>query len=98
MTTNKALEQLQTEHQLILDAAGEGIYGLDGEGRITFSNAAATEILGWRIEDVRWRSRRPARIARRKIEPELRELIRRMAREKPLRGQRRIRAQLEWAT
>ena len=45
----------------------------------------------------RWRSRRPARIARRKIEPELRELIRRMARENPLRGQRRIRAQLEWA-
>ena len=55
MTTNKALEQLQTEHQLILDAAGEGIYGLDGDGRITFSNAAATEILGWRIEDVRGR-------------------------------------------
>ena len=53
MTTNKELEQLQTEHQLILDAAGEGIYGLDGDGRITFSNAAATEILGWRIEDVR---------------------------------------------
>ena len=53
MTTNKELEQLQTEHQLILDAAGEGIYGLDSEGRFTFSNAAATEILGWRIEDVR---------------------------------------------
>lgn len=53
MTTNKELDQLQTQHQLILDAAGEGIYGLDGDGRITFSNAAATEILGWRIEDVR---------------------------------------------
>ena len=53
MTTNKELQQLQTDHQLILDAAGEGIYGLDGDGRITFSNAAATEILGWRIEDVR---------------------------------------------
>jgi len=53
MTTNKELEQLQTQHQLILDAAGEGIYGLDGNGMITFSNAAATEILGWRIEDVR---------------------------------------------
>ena len=53
MATNKELEQLQTQHQLILDAAGEGIYGLDGNGRITFSNAAATEILGWRIEDVR---------------------------------------------
>ncbi len=55
MTTNKDLAQLQTEHQLILDAAGEGIYGLDGEGRITFSNAAATQILGWKIEDVRGR-------------------------------------------
>ena len=53
MTTNKDLEQLQIQHQLILDSAGEGIYGLDGDGRITFGNAAATEILGWRIEDVR---------------------------------------------
>ena len=53
MTTDKELGQLQTEQQLILDAAGEGIYGLDGDGRIIFSNAAATEILGWRIEDVR---------------------------------------------
>jgi PAS domain S-box-containing protein len=50
--TSKELSKLQTQHQLILDAAGEGIYGLDCEGRITFSNAAATEILGWRIEDV----------------------------------------------
>jgi len=45
--------QLETHHQLILDAAGEGIYGLDNEGRITFSNAAATEILGWHLDDVR---------------------------------------------
>ena len=53
MTTDKEMQQLQTEHQLILDAAGEGIYGLDSDGRITFSNAAATKILGWRFEDVR---------------------------------------------
>ncbi len=46
------LSRLQTEHQLILDAAGEGIYGLDCSGKITFSNAAATDILGWKIEDV----------------------------------------------
>jgi len=44
---------LQIKHQLILDAAGEGIYGLDCDGRITFSNAAATAILGWKLEDVR---------------------------------------------
>ena len=52
MPTNDKLSQLQTQHQLILDSAGEGIYGLDGDGKITFINAAATEILGWRQEDV----------------------------------------------
>jgi PAS domain S-box-containing protein len=48
---NKTLEQLaslQSKHQAILDAAGEGIYGLDSQGRTTFGNAAATEILGWK--------------------------------------------------
>lgn len=50
--TYEELSQLQIQHQLILDAAGEGVYGLDCNGKITFSNAAATEILGWKIEDV----------------------------------------------
>jgi len=49
------LEQLRTTYQLILDAAGEGIYGLDSEGRITFSNAASTAILGWQGEDIKGR-------------------------------------------
>ena len=53
MAKKDELSRLQTQHQLILDSAGEGIYGLDGEGRITFSNAAATQILGWKLEDVR---------------------------------------------
>ena len=43
---------LQLQHQLILGAAGEGIYGLDSEGRLTFGNAAAATILGWQTEDV----------------------------------------------
>ena len=47
-----ALEQLQTTYQLILDAAGEGIYGLDKDGLITFSNMASTEILGWKGADM----------------------------------------------
>ncbi len=50
-STKSAL--LEANHQQILDAAGEGIYGLDCDGNITFSNAAATEILGWHIDDVR---------------------------------------------
>ncbi len=40
--------QLRTRYELILEAAGEGIYGLDAEGRITFGNAATLAILGWK--------------------------------------------------
>ncbi len=50
--TEDELRRLLNTHQLILDAAGEGIYGLDCEGKTTFVNSAATEILGWRDEDV----------------------------------------------
>ena len=46
------LTELQKEHRLILDSAGEGIYGLDCEGHITFGNAAAFDIVGWHTEDV----------------------------------------------
>ena len=46
------LRQLRTRHELILNAAGEGIYGLDCEGRTTFGNAATMEILGWNPEEI----------------------------------------------
>lgn len=46
------LERLRTEYQLILNAAGEGIYGLNRDGLITFSNAASTEILGWKSNNI----------------------------------------------
>ena len=39
---------LQRRHQLILSAAGEGIYGLDCDGNATFVNEAAIRILGWK--------------------------------------------------
>ena len=38
--------------QLILAAAGEGIYGVDVDGRATFANPAAERMLGWRAEDL----------------------------------------------
>jgi len=46
------LRRLEREHALILEAAGEGIYGFDREGRGTFVNTAARQILGWTSEDL----------------------------------------------
>ncbi|MEN8131671.1 MAG: sigma 54-interacting transcriptional regulator [Pseudomonadota bacterium] len=46
------LRYLRTRHELILNAAGEGIYGLDSNGKATFGNAATMEILGWKPEEV----------------------------------------------
>lgn len=37
---------------LILNSAGEGIYGLDLEGRATFVNPAAARMLGWEVQDL----------------------------------------------
>jgi diguanylate cyclase (GGDEF)-like protein/PAS domain S-box-containing protein len=40
-------EQLGHRNQLILDSAGEGIYGLDQEGKTTFVNPAAAALTGF---------------------------------------------------
>ena len=52
MKADDELQRLRTRHQLILDSAGEGVYGLDADGNTTFANEAATRILGWHAEDV----------------------------------------------
>ncbi|MFN3235885.1 MAG: sigma-54 interaction domain-containing protein [Pseudomonadales bacterium] len=52
MTDQTSLDPSYTSHQLILNALGEGVYGLDKEGRGTFVNEAATRILGWKPEDI----------------------------------------------
>ncbi|MEN8207574.1 MAG: sigma 54-interacting transcriptional regulator [Pseudomonadota bacterium] len=44
------LEQIRQQHNLILQAAGEGIYGLDCEGKTTFVNPAAARMLGWEAD------------------------------------------------
>jgi PAS domain S-box-containing protein len=41
------IERLKQEHRLILDCAGDGIYGVDHQGNCTFINAAANKLLGW---------------------------------------------------
>ncbi|WP_135502111.1 sigma 54-interacting transcriptional regulator [Roseovarius aestuariivivens] len=44
--------ELERQNQLILNAAGEGIYGVNAEGKTTFVNRAAREMLGWTAEDL----------------------------------------------
>jgi PAS domain S-box-containing protein len=45
--SEEELAQLSLQNRLILDSAGEGIYGLDMSGRITFINPAASQMLGF---------------------------------------------------
>ncbi|SCZ49610.1 PAS domain S-box protein [Thiohalomonas denitrificans] len=45
--TRAELRQMEHRNALILSAAGEGIFGLDREGRATFINPAAVEMLQW---------------------------------------------------
>ncbi|OSQ52659.1 sigma 54-interacting transcriptional regulator [Marivita geojedonensis] len=44
--------ELERQNQLILNAAGEGIYGVNAEGKTTFVNRAAQEMLGWTTQDL----------------------------------------------
>jgi PAS domain S-box-containing protein len=46
------LERLSRQNELILNSAGEGIYGLDLEGRTTFINPAAARMIGWEPEEL----------------------------------------------
>ena len=48
----ESLEQLRLHNELILNSAGEGIYGLDLHGNTTFANPASARMLGWTAEDL----------------------------------------------
>ncbi len=45
-------QDIERENQLILRAAGEGIYGVNAEGKTTFVNPAAERMLGWAAEEL----------------------------------------------
>ena len=46
------LKKLQKRLELILNAAGEGIFGLDQQGNVTFVNNNAAHMLGWKPENM----------------------------------------------
>lgn len=55
ITKQRAVEQAlrDSEHRLreIADLLTEGVYVVDGDGRVTFMNPAASEALGWSTEE-----------------------------------------------
>lgn len=45
-------QEVERENQLILKAAGEGVYGVNADGVTTFLNPAAERMLGWRADEL----------------------------------------------
>jgi diguanylate cyclase (GGDEF)-like protein/PAS domain S-box-containing protein len=48
----EALERLSHQHEMVLEAAGEGIFGLDRHGNVTFVNPAASHMTGWSTQEL----------------------------------------------
>ncbi|HTZ19102.1 MAG TPA: PAS domain S-box protein, partial [Dissulfurispiraceae bacterium] len=56
ITAHKQMEEginkLLHRNEMILNTAGEGIYGVDTDGCVTFINPAASKMLGWEGEEL----------------------------------------------
>ena len=48
----EVFQRLRVQNELILNSAGEGIYGLDRDGQTTFVNPAAAKMLGWEVHEL----------------------------------------------
>ena len=49
---SRIFQEFEFQNKLLLDAAGEGIYGVDANGTTTFVNPAAEKILGYSTEEL----------------------------------------------
>jgi len=52
----RVFQEFEHENQLILEAAGEGIYGVDTEGMTTFVNPAAERMFGYSVSELAGRN------------------------------------------
>jgi PAS domain S-box-containing protein len=55
-TIENVFQEIERKNQLILGAAGEGIYGVNAAGESTFVNPAAERMLGWSAEELAGRN------------------------------------------
>ncbi len=51
-TIENIFQEIEKENALILSAAGEGIYGVNADGKTTFINPAAERMLGYKAEEL----------------------------------------------
>lgn len=51
-TIENIFQEIERENALILSAAGEGIYGVNADGKTTFINPAAERMLGYKAEEL----------------------------------------------
>ncbi len=52
LIAQEQLERISRQNQLILNSAGEGIYGLDLQGHVTFINPVGASLLGYEVEEL----------------------------------------------
>jgi PAS domain S-box-containing protein len=50
--TEELVKRLSHQYELVLNAAGEGIFGLDVHGNHTFVNPAAAQMLGYTVDEL----------------------------------------------
>ena len=48
----EAFERLSRHNELILNSAGEGIFGVDADGTTSFFNLAGAQMVGWKVEEL----------------------------------------------
>jgi PAS domain S-box-containing protein len=48
----ESIKRLSRQNRLILESAGEGIYGLDLNGNTTFANPVAAKMIGWEVDEL----------------------------------------------
>jgi|GEM_PF-2921220 len=51
-TAQEGLKRSEEEVRLILESIGEGVFGVDLEGRVSFANPRALELLGYNVDEL----------------------------------------------